>query len=615
MRRHAYLPLMLISMIVLFLAGNHIASHVFRGARLDLTQDGLYGLSAGSREIIDRVNEPIEWRFYHSRSIAAQYPAIRSYAVRVREYLRAYAEYSGGAIRLVEIEPDPFSAQEDEALAAGLIPIPTETGEHIYFGLVASNSVDQVAVIAQFFEENESRLEFELTQTIAEIERVRAPRLGILTSLAISPDTGAPNRFVRELLGSYELDWLEPGFETLPDMDALLILHPGELDAAQLYLLDQYALSGGNLVVMLDPMAHMALRPGPDGLPPIDADRGSDLGRLLGNWGIHWDRETVAMDRALGLQVQITEADGRATSRAYPLWFSLGPEHLSADDPATADLERGINFGSPGVVFFQPGHPLTAEVLMQTSPEGALLDADIAAGAPGPDQLLLNYEPAPQPLVLAARLTGLSQTAFPEGPPAETAFFNPADHLAEASAATRIIFVADADWLDDTYYVNNDPGFGESIVADNLSLAMNLLDSAAGDEALVSLRSRSPSYRPMERVDALRAAAESRYFQIQAQLEAEIAADEARLDELEASGAASALFDTEGRNALDEARALRERILDGRSRLREVEREFRRDIDALDAWLQFWTILVPPLLVLLAAIAGAVVSRQRERRA
>ncbi|MBR9824961.1 MAG: hypothetical protein GYB36_04050 [Alphaproteobacteria bacterium] len=615
MKRSWYLPLMLVSALLIFLAGNHLSSHVFRSLRIDLTEDGLYQLSPGSLEVINRINEPVVWEFYHSRSLAAQYPAIRSYASRVREFLRAYEEASGGAIRLREIDPEPFSVDEDAALAAGLIPIPTETGEPIYFGLVASNAVDETAIIEQFYQENESRLEFELTQTIAEIERPRAPRLGVITSLAISPDSGAPNRFIQELMGSYALDWLERDFEALPEnIDALLILHPGDLSDAQLYLIDQYVLGGGNLIAMLDPLAHMALRPGPDGLPPLDADRGSDLGGLTAAWGVVWDRETAVMDRSLGLQVQITGSDGRLTSRAYPLWFSIGPEHLSDADGATSDLARGVNFGSPGLFAILPETPFDVTPLMRTSPDGARIDADLAAASPGPDELLAGYYPAPQPLILGARLNGMALTAFPEGPPAEEALFNPADHLSTGAAPARIILIADADWLDDSYYVNRDPAFGELVVADNLALAMNLIDSAAGDEALIGLRSRAPSYRPMERVDQLRADAEARYFALQAELEAEIATNQARLDELESSGAASALYADGSGSALDEARALREQILEARARLREVEREFRRDIDALDAWLQFWTIFMPPFLVILIAMAGVFVRRRREGR-
>ncbi len=610
MKRALYLPLMLTSIIVLFLAGNHLVSQSLAGARLDLTQNGLYRLSPGSQDILDRLNEPVEWRFYYSRALAADYPAIRSYATRVREFLRGYEKRSGGRLELIEIDPQPFSEDEDLALSAGLTPIPTDTGETIFFGLVARNSIDQQAVIALFDPEMEARLEYDLTRTIADIERTRTPRLAILTSLPISPDDGAPNRFVRELAGAYELDWVERDFDTLPDADVLLALHPAELSAAQAYRIDQFLMRGGRLILFLDPMAHMALRPGPDGLPPLDAQRGSSFGPLLAHWGVNWDESVVAMDRTLGLEVQVVEADGRPRSRTYPLWFALSPAQLNSDDRATSALDLGVNLGSPGALFFTPGNGVELLPLLTTSPEGALLDADIAAGSPSPDQLLRDYERAPQPLVLGGRLSGRFSTAFPDGPPAEGGFFNPADHLAEAESRGEVAIIADADWLDDTFYVRRDAVGGELIVADNLNLAMNLVDAAFGDEALVRLRSRTPSDRPMLRVEALRAEAEERYFETQSRLESEISAAEAELERLQGTGGTSALYggDQQVRN---EALALRAQISDARRQLRDVERDFRQDIDALDASLQFWTIGVPPALVIFGALLGSLVRRRR----
>ncbi|WP_300551648.1 Gldg family protein [Maricaulis sp.] len=612
MKRALYLPLMLTSIVVLFLAGNHLVSQGPAGVRLDLTQNGLYRLSPGSEDILDRLNEPVEWRFYYSRALAADYPAIRSYATRVREFLRGYEKRSGGRLELIEIDPQPFSEDEDLALSAGLTPIPTDTGETIFFGLVARNSIDQQAVIPLFDPEMEARLEYDLTRTIADIERTRTPRLAILTSLPISPDDGAPNRFVRELAGAYEIDWVEHDFDNLPDVEVLLALHPAELGAAQAYRIDQFLMRGGRLILFLDPMAHMALRPGPDGLPPLDAQRGSSFEPLLAHWGMNWDETVVAMDRSLGLEVQVVEADGRPRSRTYPLWFALSPAQLNSDDRATSALDLGINLGSPGALFFNPGTGVELLPLLTTSPEGALLDADIAAGSPSPDQLLRDYERAPQPLVLGGRLRGRFSTAFPEGPPAEGGFFNPADHLAEAGRSGEVAIIADADWLDDTFYVRRDAVGSELIVADNLNLAMNLVDAAFGDEALVRLRSRTPSDRPMLRVEALRAQAEERYFETQSRLESEISAAEAELERLQGTGGTSALYGGDQQLRSD-ALALRAQISDARRQLRDVERDFRQDIDALDASLQFWTIGVPPALVIFGAILGSLVRRRRRK--
>lgn len=249
--------------------------------------------------------------------------------------------------------------------------------------------------------------------------------------------------------------------------------------------------------------------------------------------------------------------------------------------------------------------------LVTTSPEGAAIDADMAAGSPGPDQLLRDYEAAPEPLVIAARVSGLPETAFPDGPPAGDILFDPADHLDRAAAPVDITLVADADWLDDTYYVRADPAVGEMMVADNLTLALNLIDMAAGDRALIEVRSRTPSLRPMTRVERLREAAEARYVEIQEALEQEIADAEARLDNLTGTGQASAFLSASGAAQREEAERLRRQIAETRAELRAVERDFRRDIDALSAALQFWTIGVPPVLVILLGIAGAVLRRRR----
>jgi len=613
MKRTAFLPLMLLSLIIVFLGGNELAGRWFGSARLDLTQDGLYRLSNGSIAVMNRLEEPVEWRFYYSRAQAAQYPAVRAYATRVREFLKAYSDQSGGRIRVTEIDPEPFSPDEDEALAAGLSPMPTDGGDNLFFGLVARNSVDERAVIPLFREEAEARLEYDLTRLIVDIERPARPRLAVLTSLPLSPDDGAPNAFIAELNAAYDLIWLDRDFATIPEASALLVLHPGALNEEQLYLVDQFALSYGRVLAFLDPLAHMALRPGPDGLPPINARRASDLGPLLARWGIGYDRETVSMDRQLGLPVEIVESDGRTRRRAYPLWFSLGAGQISQTDLATATLDLGLNFGSPGALSINPLPDIQVTPLLSTSPEGALLDADIAAGAPGPDALLRNYEPAGEPPVLAARVTGMIETAFPSGPPAGEIALDPDTHRDISAGPVDIAIVADADWLDDSYYVRNDPGTGRSFVADNLTLALNLIDMAAGDPALVSLRSRAPSLRPMSRVERLRAEAETRYVETQDRLEAEIAEAQDRLSALLTSGQASALLADSQAGDREEAMRLREQILQGREALRGIERDFRRDIDSLNADLQFWTIGFPPALVILVGIAGTVVRRRRRR--
>lgn len=606
------LALVCAGLIAGFVGLNLLASVLADGVRLDLTEGRLYRLSPGTVEVINRLEEPVTLTFYYSRGAAARYPALRAYGARVRELLRGLAARSGGRIQLSEIDPQPFTEAEDAAIAAGLEAVPTEDGGQLFFGLTGTNTLDGQRIIAFFDPAEEARLEYELVRVIAELERARTPVIAVISSLPFAPgqDGRSANPIIDALAQTYDVRWLDERFTAIPDADALFLLHPPNLSEEQLYLVDQFALRRGRVLAAVDPLAHLALRASPDGLPPVNALRTSRLPRLLSGWGIGFDPSYVAMDRENGLAVQVIEA-GRTRTRAYPLWFAVPPSGLSADMPATAALSQGVNLGSPGILQAH-GRGMSVIPLLVTGPEGARVDADIAGTSPSPDDLQRDYAAAEDaPLVLAARLSGPISSSFGDGPPTGEIRFESSDHI-EGPAEAEIIVIADADWLDPAFYVRADGAGGEQMVADNLALALNLADALAGDPALVNLRSRTGSARPMVRVEALRADAETRFRELQDELRAELADAEGSLARLSAAGEASVLG---GAGAASAARAdaLRERIVAARGALRDVERGFRREIVALESRLHFWTLWVPPLTVVM--LAGAFTFIRRRRRA
>lgn len=604
------LALVCAGLVAGFLGVNLLASVLADGVRLDLTEGRLYRLSPGTIEVVNRLEEPVTLTFYYSRGAAARYPALRAYGARVRELLRGLAARSGGRIQLAEVDPQPFSEAEDAAIAAGIEAVQTEDGGQLFFGLAGTNTVDGQRVIAFFDPAEEARLEYEIVRVIAELERAQTPVIAIISSLpfAPGPDGRSANPVIDALAQAYEVRWLSERFTAIPDADALFLLHPPNLSEEQLYLVDQHVLRRGRVLVAIDPLAHLALRTGPDGLPPVNALRTSRLPRLLTRWGAGFDPSYVAMDREHGLPVQVSEA-ARTRMRAYPLWFAVPPSGLSGDMPATAALSQGVNLGSPGIL--EPlGRAEGFTALLTTGREGARVDADIAGTSPSPDDLQRNYTPDPHaPLVLAARLSGPVTTAFADGPPVGDIRFEPSAHL-DGPAEAEIIVIADADWLDPAFYVRTDASGTAEIVADNLALALNLADALAGDPALVNLRSRAGSARPMLRVEALRAEAETRFRELQDELRAELADAEGSLARLSAAGEASTLGGAGAANAA-RAEALRERIVAARAALRDVERGFRREIDALESGLQFWTLWMPPLGVILLAGITTFLRRRR----
>ncbi|HEY5238523.1 MAG TPA: GldG family protein, partial [Rhizomicrobium sp.] len=150
MSRRLYAIAAIVLAAVIFVALNIALDASVTTARLDLTENHEFTLSQGTRNTIAKIEEPITLKFFYSKKVAADYAQIQAYATRVRDLLHEYAALSGGKIVLQEIDPEPFTPEEDEAVAAGLTGAPTDNGDMVYFGLSGTNSISGKEAIAFF---------------------------------------------------------------------------------------------------------------------------------------------------------------------------------------------------------------------------------------------------------------------------------------------------------------------------------------------------------------------------------------------------------------------------------------------------------------------------------
>jgi ABC-type uncharacterized transport system involved in gliding motility auxiliary subunit len=250
-------------------------------------------------------------------------------------------------------------------------------------------------------------------------------------------------------------------------------------------------------------------------------------------------------------------------------------------------------------------------------------DAAKVRDNPNPTQLLADFRPDGQTRVLAARLRGEVSTAFPDGPPPPPqGAERPADfpaHRARSEGPANIIVIHDADVLEDRFWVRVQDFFGQQVAtpfSDNGALIANLVDTMAGGDALISLRSRGESLRPFEVVDDIRRDAEARFRQTERELTQRLEATEKRLRELRQGpqggaerGQTNAVISAEQRAEIDSAR---EEILRTRQQLRAVQLDLRQDIEGLETRLRILNIAaVPVLLTILALVMGVLRARRR----
>ncbi|HKX37334.1 MAG TPA: hypothetical protein VJN20_01625, partial [Burkholderiales bacterium] len=265
---------------------------------------------------------------------------------------------------------------------------------------------------------------------------------------------------------------------------------------------------------------------------------------------------------------------------------------------------------------------LKATELVKTSPNSMLVD-NLNATKSG-DEATRSFKPSGQSMPLALRLTGKFRTAFPDGlkeeaekpagkqedskkPPA------PAKPTLRESPENSVIVVADVDLLADGAAVDVQEVFGRRIVVPsngNLALALGMVEQVAAGDDLISLRSRSASFRPLTVVRELEAEAQKEYFGRIQSLEDEKQKTQARLQELQKAQAGASKSQILSAEQQAELERFKKTYIETNLALKELRKNLRRDAEGLVFWTKVVNIALMPLLVALAGLLIALLRRR-----
>lgn len=626
--------------------------------RIDLTEDDLFSLADGTRNIVSGLEEPIELLFFYSESATEDQPQIRSYGTRVQELLREIVIASGGNLVLSIVDPEPFSEEEDLATQYGVQPVPvTQGGQGIYFGLVAvelDNEKDPALRVSETMPlirpDQEQFLEYEFMQLVTRVANPDLKVVGLLTTLDIDggfdPMTGQATQqwmitdYIRQL---YDLRRIETDTEIIEeDVDILMIVHPEGLSEQTLYAIDQHVMRGGETFVFLDPTADSMVSRSERG-SMIPAGMRSDLPGLLEAWGVDYASDKVLTDNTLALRVQMGQG-----SRPVAHIGMIGANRtaLAGDDIITRRLEN-LNLSSVGALAPRDGATTRFEPLIQSSSDAMLMNASLLEDVLDPSVLFDEFVSANERYTIAARVSGVISSAFPEGRPvskdaaadaseeeAEADDGNDSDeariekansdsatvegHLTRTSGETNILLFADTDVLTDRLWVQVAQFMGQRIpqpYANNGDFVINALDNLSGGADLVSIRSRGRYSRPFERVVKLQREADDRLRTEEAALLERLAETEEQLAALNTDEGGQLLgqLTPEIQTEIDRFNA---ELLDTRRSLRDVQFQLTADIEALGSNLKWFnTAAIPMLLTVIALFMSLTRARRRRELA
>ncbi|MEX1198660.1 MAG: Gldg family protein [Pseudohongiellaceae bacterium] len=628
---------------------------VFPRLRIDLTQDNLYTLADGTREILSDLDRPVELLFFYSEQGAADTPQIRAYGDRVQELLREMVIASNGNLSLEVIDPEPFSVDEDLATEYGVRAVPlTQGGQEIFFGLVArdpstvsdegeeSGTEPVYESMPLIRPDQEQFLEYEFSRLITRVEEPEPTVVGFLSSLDIdggfNPQTQQatpPWSIMENIRYLYDTQRI-PSDVTMIDeeIDVLMVVHPQDLGNQARYAVEQFVLGGGRALMFVDPNSDMQTQLMLNRQGDFE-DTSSELAPLLESWGVRYDPEQVVADRERALMISL----GQGTRPISHIGMMGIQRDGMYSDLTTAELQI-LNLASPGALQPIEDSGMEFEPLLRSSRDSGLMDNTWYYDLTDPTILLDEFEADDQRHVLAARITGIAESAFPNGPPvldpeeprAFDLVFDEEEDTAElvdpleenapelpeqitrSENPINVIVVADSDLLTDRLWAQSREVLGERVTqafANNGDFVINALDNLSGSEELISIRARGSYARPFTRVLEMQREADERLRQEETNLLNRLSETEQQIAALTQEGDGSGGPTAQQQAEID--RFMQEQ-LETRRRLREVRFQLNEDIEQLGARLQLInTALVPVLLIIGALVAGYLRRRKRQQ--
>lgn len=334
--------------VLLLLCGftglNLIANSFLRDIQYDFTAEKIYTLSPSTKRILGSLPRPVVAKLYYTPLLGQRNPEIRLLVDKLYILLRKYTRLSGGKFNFAVYHPQPLDNIEDQALAAGLQPIPLiDLNQNGFLGLTLTDEAGSRQVIPLFPLERQNFLEQDLTSQIFELFQTK-PTLGIISGLPVFDSAETENgsmvnqewEIIKQIRQFYNIKEIKTVADFPDDLQLLMLLHPHRLKPEIIEAVTDYTLRGGNSLVLLDTTAEA-----PRIFSPLNNEYvSSDLGELSRLWHFNYFPEAVVADLGNSITVDATtDYKNNPNFTQDIIQFAPRGNNLNRSEPETARLK------------------------------------------------------------------------------------------------------------------------------------------------------------------------------------------------------------------------------------------------------------------------------------
>ena len=398
--------------VLLLLCGftglNLIANSFLRDIQYDFTAEKIYTLSPSTKRILGSLPRPVVAKLYYTPLLGQRNPEIRLLVDKLYILLRKYTRLSGGKFNFAVYHPQPLDNIEDQALAAGLQPIPLiDLNQNGFLGLTLTDEAGSRQVIPLFPLERQNFLEQDLTSQIFELFQTK-PTLGIISGLPVFDSAETENgsmvnqewEIIKQIRQFYNIKEIKTAADFPNNLQLLMLIHPHRLKPEIIEAVTDYTLRGGNSLVLLDTTAEA-----PRIFSPLNNEYvSSDLGELSRLWHFNYFPEAVVADLGNSITVDATtDYKNNPNFTQDIIQFAPRGNNLNRSEPETARL-KSILFASASVLKPDSSGAVDFVPLIKAGNNSALMPADVVRRGMNPSDILRWFKPDNQEKVIAAKI-------------------------------------------------------------------------------------------------------------------------------------------------------------------------------------------------------------------
>ena len=495
-------------------------------ARADLTAEKLNSTSQITTDLLAGLptDRAVYIQAFVSPEVPAQYVEIRRSLLRM---LRQFEAQGAGRVIVTVYDTEGYSDNARQAEERyGILPTPVmEVSEgrfdqgRLYLHVVVSSGPEEEIIN---FADRGLSAEYELARSVRTVAKKGRRTIGILRTdakmfggfdmQAMRPQQ--PWRIVEELRKQYTVRGAEPDQPIDDEIDVLIAPLPSSLSPEQMDNLARYLTSGRPALLLVDPLPIQfpQLSPSQPKAPPQGnpyqqrqgPEEKGDIDGLLYSLGIEWMNDLIAWDSYNPLpKYSALEPEILFVTRQPADEESTLKPQFATDSAATESLQRLVMMFA-GSLNRAAETTLTVKPLLRTGAQSGELRwrQVLSPGFFGMGMQMNPNRPhhrTGRQYILAMRVTG--DLPDETQPPADDQKDKKKDDAPKA--AVNAIVIADLDMISDTFFQMRQSGDRE-FSFDNINFVLNCADLLAGDDSLIALRNRRPTYRTLVRIEKQR---------------------------------------------------------------------------------------------------------------